>query len=519
MKTMFRAWVAAIALALTSCGGTGVDFIISNESEPQSLDPHLIEGVPELRINLALFEGLMSYDPRTAEPVPGLAESYTVSEDGTVYTFKLRDAVWSDGVPITAETVVKSWLRVLNPETASPYAWFPAMFLKGAQDYLDGKAGPESVAIRALDAKTFEMTLVGPIPYALGALAHYAFGVVPIHAIEKYGKDWIKPENFVGNGPYVLKEWIPQESIVVVKNPRYWDAANVFLNSIKFLPTEDQNSAYTMYLKGEVDWVTKVPVDLVTEAKSRPDYHSSEMLGTYYYILNNQRRPLNDVRVRQALAKAFNRVELTEKVARSGEIPAYSMVPPMAGYPGARKFAEDVQEAQALLAAAGFPGGRGFPKLTLLYNTADNHKKIAEYIQQQWKVNLGIEVELVNQEWKTYLETRDKGDFDIARAGWVGDYMDPNTFLDMFVTGSGGNDGAYSNPQFDSRIAKAATMKPGAERFRVLQEAEEIFIFQDMGVIPIYFYAVNNMIDTNKWDGWYTNVLDVHPWKGIRRRG
>lgn len=518
MRKLLRAGAALMVLALYGCGGTGVDFIIVNATEPQSLDPHLVEGVPEHRINMALFEGLMANDPRTADPIPGVAESYTVSEDGTIYTFKLRDAVWSDGVPITAETVVKSWLRILNPQTASPYAWFPAAFIKGAQDYLDGKAGPENVAIRAIDAKTFEMTLVGPFPYVLGALTHYAFGIVPIHAIEKFGKDWIKPENFVGNGPFVLKEWIPQESIVVVKNPKYWDAENVHLNSIKFLPTEDENSAYTMFIKGEVDWITSVPVDLIVEARKRPDYHNSAMLGTYYYIFNNAVPPLNDVRVRQALSKAINRVELTEKVTQSGQIPAFTMVPPMSGYPGAKKFTESVEEARKLLAEAGYPDAKGFPKLTLLYNTSENHKKIAEYIQQQWKVNLGIEVELTNQEWKTYLETRDSGKFDIARAGWVGDYQDPNTFLDMFLTGSGGNEGKYTNPEFDKRIQQAASMRPGAERYKMLEEAENIFIYQDMGVMPIYFYAVNNMIDTNKWDGWYTNVMDFHPWKGIRRK-
>lgn len=229
-------------------------------------------------------------------------------------------------------------------------------------------------------------------------------------------------------------------------------------------------------------------------------------------------RPLNDARVRRALALAINRQELVEKVSRSGEVPAYSMVPPMAGYPGLEKFAEDVEEARRLLAEAGFPNSQGFPVLQILYNTADNHKKIAEYIQQQWATKLGVRVELVNQEWKTYLDSRDKGEFQIARAGWVGDYMDPNTFLDMFLSGGGGNDGKYSNPQFDDLVNHAARMKPGPERMKTLERAERILIQQDMAVMPIYYYAVNNMIDLTKWEGWYSNILDVHPWKGIRRR-
>ena len=227
-------------------------FRLVNGAEPESLDPHQIQGVPEHRIFEAIFEGLVAYDPKTADAVPGLAESWTASADGTQYTFKLRDAVWSDGVKITAQTVVDSWLRGLDPATASPYAWFPAMFLKGAAEYNGGSAGKEAVGIRALDEKTFQMDLLGPLPYAIGALAHYSFAVVPLHAIAKNGDKWTMPENFVGNGPYVLKEWVPQSYIKVVPNAKYWDAKAVKLDEVVFYAIDDNNTAYNMYLNGEI---------------------------------------------------------------------------------------------------------------------------------------------------------------------------------------------------------------------------------------------------------------------------
>ncbi len=313
------------------------DFVLVNSAEPQSLDPALIEGVPEHRITYSLFEGLFTNDPLTAEPVPALAKSYTVSEDGKTYTFKLREATWSDGVPITAETVVKSWLRQLDPNTASPYAWFPAMFIKGAGDYNAGTGTTENVAIRALDPETFQMELVGPLPYVLGAMTHYAFGVVPLHAIEKFGADWTKPENFVGNGPFVLKEWKPQEKIVVVPNEKYWDRAAVKLTSVTYLPIEDNLTGYNLFTNGDVDWMNTVPLDKIDEAKLRPDYQLAPQLSTYYYIFNTKRPPLDNPKVRKALSLAVNRQFLVDGVTKGGQLPAESIVPSMAGYPGLTK--------------------------------------------------------------------------------------------------------------------------------------------------------------------------------------
>lgn len=314
-------------------GNTKTEFVIVNGAEPQSLDPALIEGVPEHRLYYSLFEGLVSTDPVTAKAVPGLAESWTISEDGKTYTFKLRDAVWSDGVAITADTVAKSWLRILDPKTASPYAWFPAMFVKGAEAFNAGTGSADEVGVKAVDPKTFQMELVGPLPYVLDALAHYAFSVVPLHAIEKFGTDWTKPENFVGNGPFILKEWKPAEHILVVPNDKYWDKAAVKLSAVKYLPIEDNNTGYNMFINGDVDWMHTVPSDKMDEAKLRADYQNAANLGTYYYIYNTKRPPLDNPKVRKALAMAFDRQALIDGITKGGQLPAWSMVPDMAGYP------------------------------------------------------------------------------------------------------------------------------------------------------------------------------------------
>lgn len=512
--------VAATAAAPAQPADEGIVFRISNAAEPESLDPALIQGVPEHRIFEALFEGLVATDPETANAIPGVAESWTASEDKTQYTFKLRaDAKWSDGVPITADDVVYSWLRELDPATAGPYAWFPCMFLKGANEYNSGEAGPEAVQIRALDDHTFQMDLLGPIPYAIDALTHYTFAIVPKHAIEKYGAEWTNPENFVGNGPFVLTEKVPQSYLEVTKNENYWDKDNVKLDKVIFYASDSDTTNYNMYINGEVDWLTNVPNDQIKAASMRDDYQSSPQLSTYYYVFQNEVAPVDDVRVRKALALAVDRQALVDGVTKAGQIPAWGIVPPMAGY-DALEFpydnqADAIAEAQKLLSEAGYPNGEGFPVLSILYNTSEGHKAIAEFIQQEWQDNLGITVQLENQEWQTYLANRNEGNFSIARAGWVGDYQDPNTFLDMFITGAGMNGGRYSNDTYDLLINEAARMPAGEDRMGTLKTAEDIFINQDQSIMPLYYYVSLNMIDTNKWGGWYPNTMDYHPVKDI----
>lgn len=497
----------------------GVVFKIANGAEPESLDPHQVQGVPEHRILMALFEGLIADDPVTAGALPGVAKSWDISDDGTVYTFHLRDCKWSDGVPVTANDVVYSWLRELAPETASPYAWFPAMFLKGAAEYNAGTADASAVKIAALDDKTFQMELIGPLPYVLGAMTHYSFAIVPQHAIEKFGAEWILPENFVGNGAFTLAEWIPQQYVKVVKNENYWDKDNVKLDTVYYYASEDNATMYNMFLNGEIDWINTVPLDQLSSAKLKNEYQSAPQLSTYYYVFQTLNAPIDDPNVRKALARAIDREALVENVTKGGQIPAWGIVPDMAGYDALAFPADyDVESAQQYLADAGYPNGVGFPTISILYNTSDSHKAIAEFIQQEWKTNLGINVELVNQEWATYLSNRNAGNFMVARAGWVGDYQDPNTFLDMFVTGGGMNGGKYSNLTYDAYIQTAAQMPDGEDRMATMQMAEGIMIDDDQAIMPLYFYTTQNMINTDVWGGWYTNTMDYHPVKDIFKK-
>ena len=504
----------------TSAPAEPVVFKYNNGAEPESLDPHVIEGVPEHNIYMCLFEGLVTYDPQTLAAVPGTAESWKVSADGLTWTFKIRkNAKWSDGVAITAQTVVDSWLRFLSPEQAASYAYLPGMVIKGANDYNSGEAGPEAVAIRALDDYTFQFDLVGPAPYVLGMLSHYSFAIVPMHVIEKYDTEWVKPGNIVTNGPYNLKDYIPQDKIIFEKSSTYWDAAKVKLDEVIMYPIDDENTAINMFLQGDIDWIEQVPDARLDEMKLRDDYHINEAFLTYYYEFNQTAPPFDDVRVRKAFAMSIDRQELIDRVARGGQSPAFGLTPPLAKYPAVVAFEENIAEAKQLLADAGYPNGEGFPATTLIYNTNEGHKRIAEYCQQKWAETLGIEISIENQEWATFVANRQEQNFEIARAGWQGDYVDPNTFLeDLLHSASGNNDGKYNSAQYDAYLEEAKMMPEGQARYDVLRKAEELAIGTDMALLPFYFYTRTNWIDTEVWGGWYETVLDVHPFKAIYKK-
>jgi len=491
------------------------DFVFNNGPEPQSLDPALTTGVPESRISAALFEGLTVNDPRTAQPVPGLAERWTVSRDLRTYTFTLRPATWSDGTPLTARDVVDAWLRVLDPATASPYAYLLGDSIQGAAAYNAGRGPASAVQIRALDPRTFQVTFVGPLPYALAMLTHNAFMVTPTFAVRRFGPGhWTKPAHFIGNGPYVLKEWKPQDRVVVVRNPRYWDARNIRLASITYLAIEDAGVAYDKYQAHEIDYATEdsIPTAQIDAIRLRPDYHHLAGSSVYYFLFNVTRKPFDDVRVRKALAMALDRRQLADDVLKGGEVPTAGFVPAMGGFHTAPGNGFDPDQARRLLAQAGYPGGRGFPRFTLVYNTSARHRLICEWVQQAWQTGLGIDVELRNMEWNTFLDTKQKThEFQVARAGWLADYPDPSNYLALFKTGAGNNDGLYANPAYDRLLARAATLPPGKPRDQVLERAETILVTRDQALIPLFFYENKFLLDDRKWDGIYANAIDIHP--------
>ena len=526
-RTLFLMLIGLLLVGTLFAGGgkqaaatSAQEMIIANHAEPQSLDPSQITGVPEHRIYKALFEGLVGSDPKTCKAVPGVAESWTFNADNSVITFKIRQGItWSDGTPITAQQIVDSWLYHLNPTTASHYAYMMGMVVKGAELYNEKGGKPSDVAIRAVDARTFEVTLVGPTPYALDMMSHYAFSPLPMHVIQKFGNDWVKPGNIVGNGPFVLKEHIPNSRVVVVPNDKYWNKNNVHLSKITFIPNDDRNTTYQAFKNGEIDWSTDIPVALIDELKLRPDFYATTQVGTYYmYINNRDHAALRDVRVRKALSMGFDRQELCDKVLKTGVVPAYAISPPMNDYKPAEGAKYNVAEAKRLLAEAGYPEGRGLPTISIMYNTAEQHKLVSEYLQEAWRKNLGVNVTLENLEWATYLEARKTSRMQIARAGWIADYMDPQNFLDLVISTGGNNDGHYNNANYDRLIRQAATMPDGPARNAIMRQAEDIAITQDQCMIPIYYYVSFNLIDLNKWEGWYTNPLNTQPYVGIKRK-
>jgi oligopeptide transport system substrate-binding protein len=494
------------------------DFVVSNGGEPSTLDPALMQDTVSNTFYLALFEGLVQYDPRTSKGIPAMAQSWETSADGLTVTFHLRDAKWSDGTPVTAQDFVYGWLRTLKPETASAYAYMIGMVVKGADAYNAGKGKAEDVGIKAVDSKTFQVQLLGPAPYFVDMTAHSAFAPAPKWAIEKYGDQWTKPSNIVVNGAYILKEWKAQDYILVTKNDKYWDAKNVKLRTIKYLASDNLSTNYKMFKAGAVDWMANgIDLNMIDEILLRKDYQSSAQFATYYLNLNNQRAPFNDVRVRRAFAAAIDKKTLVEKVLKGGQIPTDEFSPPMAGYTPQLGQGYDPATAKKLLAEAGYPDGKGFPTLTYVYNTSTGHKVIAEYVQQQLKTNLNVDIVLQNMEFKTLIELRNKHDFTIARDGWVGDYLDPNTMLELFITDSGNNSGDHRNPAFD-KLMEDARMAKGDARMKMLEQAEKILLKDDQAIIPLYHYVNQDMIDTSKWGGWFANPIGYHPPKFIYKK-
>ena len=490
-------------------------FAFNNATEPETLDPARMTGQPEFRIASALFEGLAAPHPRTLEPEPGVAKSWDVSQSRLVYTFHLRDCRWSDGAPLTAEDFVYSWLRALDPETAADYAYL-LYYVENAKAYNMGELkDPAAVGVRAVDRRTLEVRLNAPTPYFLSLCTMPLFMPVNRKCIATHGNHWTRPGKLVGNGPFKLVAHRLQLDLVMVKNPHYWDADRVKLETLHCISIDNSNTGLKMYHSGQSDWISNVPLPKQDILRERPDFYAAAFLSVYYYRFNVTKPPLDDHRVRKALAMAIDRKAICEQVLRAGQIPAHSFVPPgISRYRSQPYLEDDPEEAQRLLAEAGYLGGRGFPRLELLYNTSESHKAIAQVVQQMWKRDLGVNIELVNQEWKVYLSSVQQLNYDIARAGWIGDYVDPSTFLDLFVTGGGNNNTGWTNPRYDHLIAESSREGDPARRMDLFEECERLLIAEDTVIMPIYFYVNVNMLKPYV-RGFYQNLLDMHPWKYV----
>lgn len=388
----------------------------------------------------------------------------------------------------------------------------------GTEDYQFLLLDFSEVGIRATGDLTLEIRLANPTPYFLSLLGFYPLSPVNRECVERYPFPlWTRPEHLVSNGPFLLHSRRIRDRVRMVKNPTYWDAENVHLNVVDALAVESAATALNMYMTGEVDFIKSVPVTAVQEllAQNREDFQPTEYFGTYYYRLNTTRAPLDDPRVRRALNMAIDKRSIVENVTRAGQIPARGLVPPnLPGYESALCDDYNPEEARRLLAEAGYPGGRGFPSgFQLMYNTNDMHQSIAELVQSQWKRELGIDVEIRGQEWAAYLSRQKNLEYWVSRAAWIGDYLDPNTFLDMFVTGGANNQTGWGNPEYDRLISAASVETDPQKRLEMLHQAEVILMDQ-MPIIPVYFYVTISM-QRPYVKGWYHNIQDVHPLVGV----
>lgn len=517
-------------LAIGGCGPRVTDVEKGNQNqtlyitvgaEPENIDPHVVTGVPEHHIITTMMEGLVSEDPKDLHPLPGVAESWTISPDGLVYTFKLRsNSRWTHGRRVVAQDFVDSFKRILTPSLGSKYAYmlFP---MKNAEAYLNQKISDfGEVGVRAHGEDELVILLREPVPYFLSLLNHYTWFPVPMDVISQYGdpylpgNKWTLPGNFSSNGPFKLVSWQQNDKLVVEKNADYWDAATTKLNQIVFRPMEKDTSAEAAFRTGQLHNIYNLPQDFISlYQKQFPEMlHMDPHLAVYFYRLNTTRKPLDDARVRRALAMSINRQELVDNVAKAGQPPALSMTPPnCAGYTSNASIEENLDQARSLLAEAGYPDGQGFPEVELLYNTNEGHRNIAEAIQQMWSKNLNINVSLSNQEWKVYLDAQRNLDYDVTRAGWTGDYPDPNTFLDMWTSWSEQNQTGWHNDRYDELIKAAARELDREARYALFQQAEKI-LADEMPVVPIYFYTRVYALRPEV-KGWYSNHLDHHPWK------
>jgi oligopeptide transport system substrate-binding protein len=495
---------------------------VGNGDEISTVDPQSTSGMPEYHVILSLYEGLVTKDPKTLKIVPAVAESWEISDDGLVYTFHLRsNAKWSNGDAFVANDFVQSWLRGLMPALGNEYA--SSMFVvKNGQNIYEGKVAPEEFGAKALDDHTLQVTLNAPTPYFLQLLDHHSAFPVHIPTIRKFGKidergtPWTRVENFVSNGPFILSEWTPNKYLSVKRNPYYWDVKNVHLKEIRYYPIQKTTTEDRMFRSGQLHATYYLPRDKLAVYKNsgNPALRSIPQYATYFYRFNNNIKPLNDVRVRKALAYSIDRQKIVEFVTKFGQIPAYSLTPPDPNtYVAKAKMPYDIELAKKLLAEAGYPNGVGFPKLKITFNITDEHQHIAEAVQQMWKNNLGIDIELESTEWKVFLDKEKQMDYQIDRASWVGDYLDPNTFLEMFVTNNGNNRTGFSDARYDALIAKAALEGNQEIRMSYFQEAETI-LMDAAPILPFYTYNWNRLVSTDV-HGWYDNIMDYFPFKNM----
>ena len=484
-----------------SAGGSDVPQKVVHNlgADPASVDPALNEAVDGSQVLNNAFEGLTRTDA-DEQTIPGVAETWEVSEDGLTYTFHLRDSKWSDGEPVVAADFEYAWKRALDPATAAGYA-YQMYYLLNGQKANAGDVSVDEIGVKALDEKTLEVKLESPTPYFLQLTAFPCYFPVRKDIVEADPEGWaLNPETYISNGPFKMTEWTRNDVLRLVKNENYYDAENVKLDEIEYVMIVEGSTAFSAFQSGEIDYTESVPADQIVQLQEAndPNFKIFPYIGTYFYCFNMNDELMKDVKVREALSLAIDRESIVTNVTKGGQKPANGFVSEgiatstgesfrtLAGDYGVPVKA-DVEKAKALLAEAGYPDGAGFPELELLYNTNEGHKAIAEAVQEMWKQNLGINVTLRNEEWKVFQENRKNGNYTVARHGWIGDYADPMTFLEMWTSGAGTNDAKYANPEYD-KLINDSKFASGAERDAILKDAEAL-LARDLPIMPIYYYT------------------------------
>lgn len=489
----------------SSSGESGRKLIYNLGEDPETIDPTLNTSSGAGSIIDNAFEGLMRLD-ENEKAIPGVAEKMEVSDDNLVYTFTLRkNAKWSDGEPVTAKDFEYSWVRALTKETAAEYN-YQLFYIKNGEKFYNGQATRDDLGIEVVDDHTLKVTLESPTAYFPELTSFTTYMPLREDIVSADPEGWAtEPETYVSNGAFKLVQWDMKDQLVFEKNENYWNAKEIKIPGVVWKLVTDENTAYASLKSGEFDAVHTVPVAEIANGQKEGLVTIYPNLGTYMLVYNvgkqdtldaDAKKALSNEKVRRALAISIDRKAITENVTKSGQIPAYSFVPEGIKNANGEDFADrkyydpnvaDVEEAKKLLAEAGYPNGEGLPTLELMYNTEGAHKLVAQAVQQDW-AKIGVNVELANQEWKVFLNTRQQGEYEIARHGWIGDYVDPMTFLDLWVTGGGNNDAGYSNPEYDKLVAQAKSEPDQDKRWELMKQAEDI-LMADMPIVPIYYYT------------------------------
>ena len=492
--------------------------LLGNGTEPSGIDPHLVTGVPEHKILLALLEGLVVFNPKNNGVLPGVAEDWNVSDDGLSYTFKFNpDAKWTNGDSVKPEDFAYSWERILSPDLGAQYADM-LYVIKNAEKFHKGDIKDFSQVGISITKNKLKVELENPTPYFLNILTHYSTWPVHPETVEKYGgmisrnNQWTRVENFVGNGPFKLESWEINKALRVSRNDLYWGNSANKINGIEFIPIDNELTQDRLFRSGGIHLANTVPTEKINRYRDeRPDeLYEHNYFGTYYYRINTNKYPLNNINFRKALSLAIDRELIVKSILKGNQKISYSFTPPDEnGYNPTTKLDFNPIKAKEFLEKSGYDVNN--PPLEILYNTSEGHQKIAQAIQEMWKKNLGLNVVLTNVDWKVYLTRETQGEFDISRAGWIGDYPDPFTFLDMMVTNRGNNKTGWSNSEFDNILKNAASQISTSDRYNLYEKAEKILI-DELPVIPLYTYTRTYLL-SQRVKNWQNNILDTNPYQ------